>query len=58
LRRIGPGKGKPVLTWWQGPVDPSGHGSGQAVIVDTSYHPVVTVKAGAGYQAVLHEFSY
>ena len=41
--------GKPVLTWWQGQVSAAGHGSGNGMIVDTSYQPVATVKAGEGY---------
>ena len=48
--------GKPVLTWWQGQVSAAGHGSGNGMIVDTSYQPVATVKAGEGYSADLHEF--
>jgi hypothetical protein len=49
-------QGRPVLTWWQGQVDSTGHGSGEAVIADDSYRTVATVHAGAGYQADLHEF--
>jgi hypothetical protein len=48
-------QGRPVLTWWQGTVI-TGYGEGQAVIADTSYRTIATVKAGNGLQADLHEF--
>src|ERR1700759_2898200 len=48
-------KGQPVLTWWQGKVI-TGYGEGQAVIADSSYRTIATVKAGNGLQADLHEF--
>ena len=48
--------GKPVLTWWQGQVVGSGHGSGEGVILDSSYKQIATVHPGEGYDADLHEF--
>jgi Arylsulfotransferase (ASST) len=45
-------EGHPVLTWWQG----VNMGAGEDVIIDTSYRTIATVRAGAGYQADLHEF--
>jgi hypothetical protein len=48
-------RGQPVLTWWQGQVI-TGHGEGNAVIADSSYRTIATVRAGRGLQADLHEF--
>jgi len=48
-------QGKPVLTWWQGQIN-KGIGEGQAIIADTSYRTIATVKGGDGVQADLHEF--
>jgi hypothetical protein len=52
-------RGKPVLTWWQGPPEAPvlGTGLGHGVIVDSSYRLVATVDAGFGKNtADLHEF--
>jgi hypothetical protein len=49
-------RGKPVLTWWQGPVTPSAYGQGEGVIADTRYRTVATVHAGNGYKMDIHEF--
>jgi arylsulfotransferase ASST len=52
-------QGRPVLTWWQGPLA-LGHGTiygvGEDVIADSSYRTVAVVHAGHGYSADLHEF--
>jgi len=48
-------RGQPVLTWWQGRVI-TGYGEGQAMIADSSYRTIATVKAGNGLQVDLHEF--
>ncbi len=48
-------RGKPVLTWWQGQIN-KGTGQGQAIIADTSYRTIATVKGGNGLQVDLHEF--
>jgi Arylsulfotransferase (ASST) len=47
-------RGRPVLTWWQGPVL-AGEGFGDGVIYDDHYHEIATVHAGNGYRADLHE---
>lgn len=51
--------GRPVLTWWQGPLS-FGHGTiygvGEDVIADSSYRTVAVVHPGHGYSADLHEF--
>jgi hypothetical protein len=49
--------GRPVLTWWQGTtLGGAGHGQGEGVIADTSYHVIAHVKAGNGYYADQHTF--
>jgi len=48
-------RGQPVLTWWEGQVI-KGYGEGTAVIADSSYRTIATIKAGRGLQADLHEF--
>jgi hypothetical protein len=48
-------RGQAVLTWWEGKVI-YGYGQGQAVIADSSYRTIATVKAGNGLAADLHEF--
>jgi hypothetical protein len=49
--------GRPVLTWWQGTtLGGAGHGEGEGVIADTSYHVIAHVKAGHGYFADQHTF--
>ncbi len=52
-------QGRPVLTWWQGPLS-LGHGTiygvGEDVIANSSYQTVAVVRAGHGYSADLHEF--
>ena len=49
-------RGRPVLTWWQGPVSKPGFGAGVCYIVDHSYRRVATVRAGNGLKADLHDF--
>jgi len=48
-------QGKPVLTWWDGLVT-GGHGDGVAVIADSSYKTLHTIRAGNGLTIDLHEF--
>jgi hypothetical protein len=48
-------RGRPVLTWWEGTVV-AGHGVGEYVIFDDSYHEIARVRAGNGYRGDLHEF--
>ena len=48
-------EGEPAIAWWQGEFLGVGYGRGEGVIVNSSYQPVATVKAGNGYNADLHE---
>ncbi|HJS96551.1 MAG TPA: arylsulfotransferase family protein [Solirubrobacteraceae bacterium] len=48
-------QGRPVLTWWQGN-ESAGVGSGQDIIMNSSYEVVKTVSAANGLSADLHEF--
>ncbi|GAC1318008.1 MAG: hypothetical protein NVSMB25_06740 [Thermoleophilaceae bacterium] len=48
--------GASVLTWWQGQLSAQGVGTGENVIVDSSYRPVATVRAGNRLGADLHDF--
>src|ERR1700733_14081407 len=47
--------GQPVLTWWQGN-EAAGVGSGEDMIVNSSYQEIKAVTAGNGLTADLHEF--
>jgi hypothetical protein len=48
---------RPVLTWWQGStLGGAGHGQGEGVIADSSYHVIAHVHAGNGYFADQHTF--
>ena len=49
-------KGRPVLTWWEGTITNIGTGSGEGVIVDSTYKEIARVRAGNGLQADVHEF--
>jgi Arylsulfotransferase (ASST) len=49
--------GKPVLTWWRGPVTVAAYGLGEGIIADTRYRTKYTVRAGNGYAMDIHEFS-
>jgi len=48
--------GSPVLTWWQGHINPLGYGQGTDVILDRSYRVIAQVHGGNGYSVDLHEF--
>jgi hypothetical protein len=48
--------GRPVITWWEGIVLPSGFGRGEGVIVDASYGEVARVQAAGGTSVDMHEF--
>ena len=48
-------KGQPVLTWWEGKTT-DGLGSGQHVMVDSSYRELARFAAGNGRRSDLHEF--
>ncbi|MGO9889541.1 MAG: arylsulfotransferase family protein [Solirubrobacteraceae bacterium] len=47
--------GQPVLTWWQGN-EAAGVGSGEDIILNSSYQEIKVVTAGNGLTADLHEF--
>jgi Arylsulfotransferase (ASST) len=50
-------RGRPVLTWWQGrSIGGAGHGDGEGVLADSSYHVIARVHAGDGYRADQHSF--
>lgn len=50
-------EGRPVLTWWQGrSIGGAGHGEGEDVIADTSYHVIARVHAADGCRADQHSF--
>jgi hypothetical protein len=49
-------RGQPVLTWWEGTINPAGYGQGVGMIVDSTYKTIATVNAGNGYAADVHEF--
>ena len=47
-------RGEPVLMWWEGEIQGSGYGRGEAVIVDRAYREVARVRAAAGRSMDLH----
>ncbi len=49
-------RGAPVLTWWQGVLQPDGVGSGVGVIMNDHYQVVATVRPGRGLSMDPHEF--
>lgn len=50
-------RGEPVLMWWEGQIQGSGYGLGEAVIVDRSYRELARVRAAAGRSMDLHALS-
>ena len=48
-------EGAPVLTWWQGN-ETTGVGTGEDIIMNSSYQVVKTISAANGLSADLHEF--
>lgn len=51
-------QGQPVLTWWEGAIDPTaGWGRGTYLIADTSYRIIGRVQAAAGLFGDLHDFN-
>lgn len=51
-------KGKPVLTYWQGVVNPVGNPvNGEDIVVDQHYRRVATLKGKDGWILSLHEFT-
>ena len=49
-------RGKPVLTWWQGPADLGAASGGTGYVYDDRYRQVAEVKGGNGYSADGQEF--
>jgi hypothetical protein len=49
-------RGKPVLTWWQGPPDLGAVSGGSDYIYNDRYHQIAKVKGGNGYSADGQEF--
>jgi hypothetical protein len=48
--------GAPVLSWWQGRINPLGFGQGDDLIFDSSYRLVARIRGGNGERPDLHEF--
>jgi EmrB/QacA subfamily drug resistance transporter len=49
--------GKPVLSWWQGNITPTGLiNTGEYKIVDQHYRPIATIKGQDGWVLTLHSF--
>jgi EmrB/QacA subfamily drug resistance transporter len=49
--------GKPVLSWWQGNITPTGLiDTGEYKIVDQHYRPIATIKGQGGWVLTLHSF--
>jgi Arylsulfotransferase (ASST) len=46
--------GKPVLVWWEGKVQKSGYGQGEAVLLDRDYRELARVRAANGRSMDLH----
>ncbi len=49
-------RGKPALTWYQGPISAAGIGEGVAVIAGSDYRQQQVVHAADGLKVDLHEF--
>ena len=47
-------QGKPALVWWEGKIQQSGYGQGEAVLLDQDYHEVARVRAAGGRSMDLH----
>jgi hypothetical protein len=49
-------EGKPRLTWWQGTVTSTGHGSGEDIVADRHYHVIARFRGSHAERPDLHEF--
>jgi hypothetical protein len=50
-------EGRPVLSWWQGDLTPTGEtNSGEGIVVNYHYQTVAKLKATGGWVVTLHEF--
>jgi len=47
-------QGKPVLVWWEGKIQQTGYGQGEAVLLDRSYREITRVRAAGGRSMDLH----
>ncbi len=47
-------QGKPVAVWWEGKIQQTGYGHGEAVLLDRSYREVTRVRAAGGRSMDLH----
>ena len=47
-------RGKPVLVWWEGTIQQSGYGQGEAVVLDEDYREIARVRAAGGRSMDLH----
>jgi hypothetical protein len=47
-------RGKPALVWWEGKIEQSGYGQGEAVLLDEDYHEIARVRAAGGRLMDLH----
>ena len=47
-------QGKPVIVWWEGKIQQTGYGQGEAVLLDRSYREVTRVRAAGGRSMDLH----
>jgi EmrB/QacA subfamily drug resistance transporter len=49
--------GRPVLSWWQGDITPTGEtNSGEDIVVNDHYQTIARLKATGGWVVTLHEF--
>jgi hypothetical protein len=47
-------RGKPALVWWEGKIEQSGYGQGEAVLLDHEYREIARVRAANGRSMDLH----
>jgi hypothetical protein len=47
-------RGKPVLAWWEGKIEPTGYGQGEAVVLNHAYRELARVRAAGGRSMDLH----
>lgn len=47
-------RGKPVVVWWEGKIEQSGYGQGEAVVLDHTYREIARVRAAGGRSMDLH----
>ena len=47
-------QGKPALVWWEGKIQQSGYGQGEAVLLNQDYREIARVRAAGGRSMDLH----